>query len=135
MHRPERCMTWRSMGTTTHHGQSSTGIFTRPCAKTARRQRHTASRPRFTEKKPESGFSSTCTLQKIASRLSGEIAKELKRFVGGKTRTHSPALKPPPRKAEPRLGAVIAELGPTQFDDFQSWFDGQRHLPGRPARR
>src|ERR1700723_3567623 len=44
-------------------------------------------------------------------------------------------VKPPPGKAEPRLGAVIAELGGTQFDNFESWFQGQRHFPGRPARR
>ena len=44
-------------------------------------------------------------------------------------------LKPPPGKAEPRLGAVIAELGGTQFYNFKRWFHGQRHFPGGAARR
>ena len=51
---------------------------------------------------------------------------------------HNPlaaALEPPPREAEPRLGAVIAELGGTQFDNFESRFDGDSDLTSRALRR
>jgi hypothetical protein len=38
------------------------------------------------------------------------------------------------REAEPRLGTVGAELGATQFDDFECRLDGERDLSCRAAR-
>ena len=38
-------------------------------------------------------------------------------------------------QAEPRFGTVAAELGGTEFDNFERWFDGQNNLPCRAARR
>src|SRR5579863_9362686 len=104
-------------------GQSSTGIFTGHCARMARRSPHMASKPRFTERKMESGASSTCTTQRIASQPPEGPAKELGTQVRISHLPLATALNPPARQAEPRLGTVAAELGGMEFDNFERWFD------------
>jgi hypothetical protein len=78
-----------------------------------------------------------CTIQRIASQPHERSHENSRDAWAARHGEHSPfatALKPSARKAEPRLGAVIAELGGTQFDNLESRFDGENDLTGRALR-